>query len=291
MLSTIFQESTDSETLNNCCLAIVTLAKGRHSRSDDALLVLKEIAGNLRSRLIDLLEEKAKRAENTDDIDDEDETTDVDLESSISFCLRRLLILSKRWDMLGDEESGKELETTSKSVANYIVAELKARQVLYHRPETQGDGGQVEIPKIWSIADKSVHPVVADSVSAGLELILCLTAWRLNEEIKRIDNGSAENEGKEIENHVVIRMRDCMRTLIILCHEQFIANNFLDNVSEVHRAFSIAVQEHALRVSGDLRTLFPRKWQEAKSPFLSACALIDDSIMIAAGVRFVRSQE
>jgi hypothetical protein len=294
-LSSIFQESTDPTTLSNCCRAIVALAKGEHSRSDDARLVLKEIAGNLRTRLLDLLEEKTKRAEHSDDSDDEDEMTQVDMESSISLCLRRLCALSKRWSisgLLGDEDTGDdELETISKAVAVYIAAELKARQIIYHHPETQGDADQVEVPKIWSTADDSVHSVVAESVSGGLGFLLTMTAWRLKEEIERIDDGFAEYEGKDIENHVVIRMRDRMRSLILLCYEQFIASSASDNFSSVHCEFAITVQEHALRISGDLRSMFPRKWLQARSPFLSACALTDDSTLIGAGVRFVRSQE
>lgn len=252
------------------------------------------MAAKIRTRLLDLLEKKTKRDISEANSDDEKETTEVDLESSISLCLRRLLTLSKRCsitDLLIDNDSEDEqLETIGKAVATYIGDELKVRQVIYHDPETQGDNEQVEVPKIWSVADESVHSVVADSVSAGLELILCMTAWRLMQEIERIDDGTADYESEEIRNHVVIRMRDCLRNLIVLCFEQFITDAS-DNFSKDHRSFSIAVQEHALSVSGDLRTLFPRKWRDAKSPFLAACALLDDSIMIAAGVRFVRSQE
>ena len=298
-LSTIFLESTDPTTLSNCCRAIVSLAKGGHSRSDDALLVLKEIAGALRTRLLELLDAtaKTKHAENdNDDSDDEDEMSRVDLKSSVSLCLRRLSVLSKRWsiaDLLGDEVtvSDEELETTSKAVAHYLATELKARQIIYHRPETQGDTDQFEVPMIWTAGDESIHSVVAESVPEGLGFLMTTTAWRLKKEIERIDEGNDEYDDEEIKDHVVIRMRDSMRNLILLCYEQFIASSDSEEFSEVHEEFAVAVQEHALRISGDLRGLFPRKWSTAESPFLSACALTDDSTLIEAGVRFVRSQE
>jgi hypothetical protein len=295
-LSVVFLESTDPLTLKNCCLAIVSLAKGGHSRSDDALLVLKELAGTLRTRLLDLLEVKAKHTENENEvIDDEDEMTLGDLESSISLSLLRLSVLAKRWSiaaLLGDEKFGdSELETISEAVTNYLATELKARQITYHRPETQGDADQVESPKIWSSADEKVHSVVADSVSGGLDFILGMASYRLKEEIQRIDAGVAKYEDEDIKNHVVLHMRDRLVCLILLCYEQFIASVDMDLFSEVHVDFSITVQNHAHRAAGDLRALFPQNWIKAKSPFLSACALVDVSLLIGADVRFVRSQE
>lgn len=275
---------------------MVSMAKGGHSRSDDALLILKEIAGTLRARLFDRLEAKAKHTKSDDeDSDDCDEMTQADLERSISLCLLRLGVLAKRWSiagLLGDVESGdEELETISKAVENYLAAELMARQIIYHRRETQGDADQVEVPKIWSSVVKDVHTAVAESVSEGLCFILAMTGFRLKEEIQRIDDCDAEYEEEDIKNHVVLRMRDRMLNIILLCYEQFISPRDIGVYSEVHGEFSVAVQEHALRISGDLRVLFPRKWSKAKSQFLRSCALPDDSILVGAGVRFVRSQD
>jgi hypothetical protein len=293
-LSSIFLESTDIATLKNCCSSIAVLASGDHARSDDALLALKDVIGKLRAHLLDLFSKKAKHAEiAADDDDDHDESmeTSAELDMSISLCLRRLSIVAKRWciaDLFGDNESkDADLDDIGEAVAKYLDAELLLRQP---RVKTLDGEEVLEAPEAMAKIDKVTHFAVADSVSAGMELLLCLMAWRLKEEIQKIDDGVAESGDEYVRNHVAVRLRDRLLNLFVNCYEHYISPNELERVTEVHRKFSVAVQEHALKVSGDLRSLCPRKWTEARSPFLVACAIADDSKLAGSSNRFVRSQ-
>jgi hypothetical protein len=292
-LSSIFVESTDLATLKNCCSSIAVLASGDHARSDDALLALKDVIGKLRTHLLDLFSKKAKRAEVAADDDDHDESleTSADLDMSISLCLCRLSIAAKRWciaDLFGDNESkDADLDDIGEAVAKYLDAELLLRQP---RMKTV-DGEEVLVaPEAMAKIDESTHFAAANSVSAGMELLLCLMAWRLKEEIQKIDNGEAESGDEYVRNHVAIRLRDRLLNLFVNCYEHYISPDELEHVTEVHCKFSVAVQEHALKISGDLRSLCPRKWMEARSPFLVACAIADDSKLAGSSNRFVRSQ-
>lgn len=288
-------DSADPAILKNVCLSISCLVVDDHSRSNDALLVLKKFAVDLRARLIDLLRTKSEFAKGNDERHHNQSTaTDAELESSISLCLRRLCILSKRWSitrLLGKGDSGDaDLDEICAIVSNYLEEALKERQSIDHSPEAQFDSNRMETAKIWSTVDSNVHAVMAESVSEGLNLILAMTAWRLNAEIELIDQGKVDYDAADIQNHAVIRLRDRLLNLIVNCHEHFIEPCILHNLTEVQKQFALAVQQHALRVSGDLRSLFPRKWRDSISPFLVACSLADDSILTGPTVRFVRSQ-
>jgi len=299
-LSSIFLESTDPLTLGNCLRAIVSLAKGEHSRSGEALVVLKDLAVHLRNRLQDLMEERATLAkkdsakdDDDEESDDEDVATTADLASSIHQCLRRFNLLTKRWslgDLLGDDKD-KALEAISESVTAYLTEELTARQIIYHRPETQGDASAIEVPKVWETEDEGVHDDVAGSVSEGLQFLLGMAAWRTNDEIQKLDGEEAEADYTDVQNHIVVRLRDRIRNLIILCYEHYLEERETDGITDALEQFASAVQEHALRASGDVRGLFPKIWEKAESPFLRACALTDDGLLIGAGVRYVQSQE
>jgi len=298
-LSNIFLESTDPTTLGNCLRAIVSLAKGEHSRSDEAVVVLKDLATTLRSRLQDLMEERSKLGKkesisDADDSDDEDEATSADLASSIHQCFRRMGVLSKRWslgDFLGGDEKDKEIEALSESVTAYMMEELRSRQLKYHRAETQDTAATVEAPTIWKKEDCG-HADVAGSISEGLQLLLSMAAWRLREEIDKMDDDDDDEENEDysdeqLKNHIVIRLRDRIKGVIHLCYEHHIGESHVELLSDNILEFSSAVQEHALRASADLRSLFLKQWQKADSKLLRACALTDDSVLIGAGVRFV----
>lgn len=297
-LSNIFLESTDPTTLGNCLRAIVSLAKGEHSRSDEAVVVLQDLAATLRSRLQDLMKERSKlgnkeSTNDTDDSDDEDESTPADLASSIHQCFRRMGVLSKRWsmaDLLGGDEKDKEIEALSESVTAYMMEELQSRQLKYHRAETQDTAASVEAPTIWKKED-SRHADVAGSILEGLQLLLSMAAWRLRDETDKVDDDDDdENEDysdEQLKNHIVIRLRDRIKGVIHLCYEHHIGESHVEILSDNILEFSSAVQEHALRASADLRSLFLKQWQKAESKLLRACALTDDSVLIGAGVRFV----
>ena len=236
------------------------------------------------------------------DSDDESNTTVVNQETSIQFCLLRLSILLKRWRCIGRtlddsvSSSDEQLEDVASTVAGYLSSELQSRQC--HADSFEGDdenaGDKVsERLKIWSSMDECVHRVVSKSVSDGFDLLLGMTAWRLRDEVQRIDNGADVDATTttNVDNHVVLRLRRLIETMIKTCYDQFLPPESMNDVTEAHQMFSTNVQEYALRVSCDIRTLFPRKWSVAKSLTLKAFAIEDDMFLVGGGYRFIRSQE
>lgn len=304
-LTSIFLESTEPTTLGYCLRAMISLTRGEHARSDEAVVYLKNLAAMLNDRLRELLQNRYQQlkgghgeSSNNDDDDDnvEDEPTPAEVASSIRHCLCRMRILSKGWpihDLLsGGENSDADLEVLSQTVTTYMTDELTKRQLIYHRSETQGDAQNIEIPKIWEIEDAALHAEIAESISDGLNLLLSMVAWRLNYEIKAIDANKEEEYADDVlEKHIIIRMRERIKTILVLCYEHYIDESETEQVPAALPLFSVAVQEHALRTSGDFRALFLKDWQNATSKLLRACSLKDDGLLIGAGVRFLRSQQ
>ena len=295
-LSSIFLESTDPTTLGNCLFAIVCIAKGDHSRSDEAVVVLSDIANSLRDRLGELLDEHSKigkrGTQDENDSDNEFETNAEDVASSIHQCIRRMCVLSKRWpltDLLTGENKDQELESLSESIYAFMVDELRSRIVASDQSTTQDTAAVLNIPKVWQQTD-SVHADVAGSIGEGLQLLLVLTAWRLNEEIEKIEAAGEDDSDESVKNHIVTRLRDRIKTVIYLCYEQYVDEGNMDYLAKAIVEFSYAVQSHALNASADLRSLFLKKWRDAESKFLQACALTDDSVLIGASLKFFHQQ-
>ena len=296
-LSSIFLESTDPTTLGNCLFAIVSLAAGDHSRSDEALVVLKDLANTLRDRLGELFEEHARLAKKSaddeeSDNDDDDEPSAADVASSIHQCLRRLCVLAKRWpltDLLTGDNNDKKLESLSESVHTFMVNELRSRIIVSEQAETQDTAATLNIPAVWQQKD-NVHVDISGSIAEGMQLLLVLAAWRLSEEIVNIEAEGEDYSEEQLTNHIVVRLRDRLKTVICLCYEHFVSESSMEYLSKPILDFSYSVQSNALKASADLRSLLLKKWLKAESKFLQACALSDDSVLIGAGVRFVHQQ-
>jgi hypothetical protein len=289
-LSNIFLDTTDPVTLKNCVTALTFLAKSGHTRTDEALVCLKETAVNTRSRLMLLLKEKSE-AMGSDDQDFN--VNERDRERSICLCLRRLVILAKRWDLsmllsvsTDDTVDDEELAILFNSIAHFMLKELQIRRCI-ERDDAE-DEVTFEIPNIWQ-SDESIHMIVAESLSEGFDLLMCIAMWRTKNEVDHIDNGKVHTDD-EIREHILLLMRDGLMRLIFQCFEHYILpdSDLIKVVSKNQLDFSIEVQDHALRTSGDLRVLFPRDWSTSASPLLAACALTDDSVMLGACVRFIR---
>jgi cohesin complex subunit SA-1/2 len=272
-------ESTDAVVIGNSCRALAVFANASLHSSDFAFHLLQEFWLVQTSRLEDLL----KGA-----LPNEETGQDENSESSIHLCILRLSLLAKVWSVLNGNSADLLVEQLSTAVTSYLATELQSRRLVYHRDD-ETSSSSVHIPEIWSSRDENVHSVVSRSVSDGLDLLLALIAWRLKQEIQRIDKG--ENEPGGAENHLILRLRQRIEQIIGLCYEQYIPREEMDDYSDAHQMFSIHVQEHGIRVSGDIRMLFPRKWLQAKSPFLKAVAIENDSVLAGGSFRFVRSRE
>jgi hypothetical protein len=297
-LSSIFLESTDDICVSNCCRAMVSFAKSDHLRSDEVRLMLKKICEKLLNDLSRLIQVK-KRLQSDEGHDDEDneETSESDIQNSIKWCLLRLRVISKRCSiavLLDDNKMAcdAKLDDLGKVIHEHVSFELKARQPILHRPESQEGDEKIEISEIWSsLIDKSIHSAVAESVREGLGLLLSVAAWRLHEAIESKEDDRAKDSSQSLDEHIVLRLRRRMKEMLILCFEQFVPVESADRVSDEHVAFAVHVQENALVVSGDMRALFPRRLEQCESKFLQKCPFTDENLVIGAGVRFIQSQE
>ena len=255
----------------------------------------------------------------SDDSDASDEDEDKDSESNdseyaISSCLRRLRILSKRCNLSELlDESASDDETVVGTIGDLCDAvvtgmekRLKERAIKLDSLNggDDDDEGNVEIPETWKSGDQSIHDVVACSVRESLSLLLSITSWKLlmtqKEEMMIMlhdeDILIEPEEGDETDEHGVVRHRDQLFALLVLCFEQFLPpfgdpSEEESMYSKEHVAFSDQVQTHACSIAGDLRSLFSKDWAEAAHPLLRACALTDDQNIAGGLVRFVRSKE
>jgi cohesin complex subunit SA-1/2 len=283
--------------LQNCSFAITSLAKEEHARSGEALLQLKKIVRTLRDRLLELFEDKAKGGDGEEEDDSDDEKlSPTDIEHAICLSMRRLGILSKRWDLAvllgedGKKDSGdSEIDSLHKAVAEIIAKDLQARKVVIQ----EGEEESPEIPKIWKSGSAQLHVMVAETVGQALSFLLSALAWRMNREVALIvQNESSVEDDTAAKEHVVVRMRDRLERLVALCFDQYIEkDDDLESYSQEHIDFATKVQMEAGRVAGDLRSLCPKAWSDAESPLLRSLAFTEDGHLIGGFVRFLRSQE
>lgn len=297
-LSAIFLESTNAEVLDNCALALASLGQGDHSRTRDAEAALKKTVRTLQSRLLELLQVKAAKEEGGDNGsksgDDDEEISLVNTQQSISLCLRRLSILSKRvyvGELLIDstvtDAQDEAVEGLFNTVAEYVAKELNSRKI-EGEESVDEEESVFEIPPIWENADKQIHSLVAEAVCDGLNFSLCVTAWRLETEIESKEDGEYDAD----KEHIVLRMREYLMKLCALCYEQHLRGSNMDAFSKEHQSFSIAVQKQAGNIVGDLRSLFPDAWATSTSPFLSACGKHSEHPALTGGMlRFLSDME
>lgn len=291
-LSKTFLEATDSKVLFNCALALSCLAKDDHARSGDAFLELQATTVAIQVRLSKLFERKADIL--TSDSPKGDNL--IDTEHAIGLCLRRLRILSKRWDIADLLVDGKtkansvaELEKLCIDIVRVVANDLRIREV--KNTDEVDNNNTPDIPKVWLDQDKRVHSLVAESASEALSFLLSATAWRLKIEVDDLAI-SAEAPKKSNGPEIVVRMRDSLIKLVVLCFEQYVELDEGNSVySEEHFAFAEKVQSHAGTIAGDLRSLFPKQWSAAVSPKLRSFAFTEDGHVVGGFVRFLKSQE
>lgn len=293
----MFLRSADVTVLQNCGFALTFLATEDHARSGEAALQLKKVTCLLRDRLIELFKDKADRSSNGDG-DDEDSDVDTmslqDTEHGICLCLRRLSILSKRWDLASlftengaATESEKEMDSLCAAVAQVVAKDLQVRKVV--APEDDADEVP-ETPKIWTTGNAELHAVVAETVSESLTFLVTSIAWRLKSAIAQLGEGDADET--DLKENVVVRMRDRLVKLIALCFDQFIdTTDGSESYTAEHIQFAFDVQMHAGSAAGDVRMLFLKAWSDSESPLLRELSLTEEGHLIGGYVRFLRSQE
>lgn len=240
--------------------------------------------------------------------DDTKGTVDADAEYSIFLNLKRLKILSKKCNLsafFDDSNNVNQLELLCNYISNGLRSRLRACKPLDLRLNADEE---TTVHKL--IDNPNVLAACGKSVGEGLEFLLCVIGWFVNsvqvsenlimDEHDFIDNAMEDEEDdKSVGDHVVVRLRDGLLSILELCFTQYIPSSYdhgdgestAVQHSEEQHSFSDYVQLAAGRTTSDLRTLFPKEYADAASPLLRAFALQDDGRLVGAYVRFLESKE
>lgn len=271
-LAEVLTESTDLDIMNDCALALTSLAQGDHNRVYDAQCVLQKTVRSIQDRLLELFLAKAEGSA----VDCEM----MDVQHSITLCLRRLAAIAQRiyiGELLSDNvgvAQDEVVEELFKTVAEYIAKELYIRRVV----------GENKLSEIWNESDETdnqIHSMVAEAVSEAFTFLLCTMAWRLHTEIDLLDSGKPSTGDPD--NHIVVRMRDSAIKLVALCFEQHLESPA--SCPKHHQGFAFAVEKQGVQMLTDMRSLFPRAWASSTVPLLSKCALLEaDEGVVRSGM-------
>ena len=281
-LQSVFEDGTDEGVLRSCSQALTVFCRGNQSRSDDAVLAVKDIVSGQIERVRELLSERdqlfrSKKKNSGSDL--------VDIGSSFVASLRRLRLLSQRIDIssLLDNEEKKgadEIESFCALVFKSVSDDLVAR-----KPEVRDDD-TVDIPKIWNSIDERVHTLVADAVEESVTLVTSIAATLMLKELGR--ETSNENIGdEEAADHIVVRLRDGLVKLVGFVFNMYVEQEASPRITGTVSRTLNRLQIIAARAAGDLRSLFVRDLAHAKSPFLRSCALTGDILLVGGAVRLM----
>ncbi len=322
-----FVESTDEQVLNEIAKSLSLLVQGDHARVADANAQLKRVAAALQERLMELFAESdpdkyasstpqkesrrsrkkfsrrsgatTKSSLNSDAMSSNTKETDV--EHSICLCLVRWRVLLKAIPLSylfdeSEDDDENEVEGFCKTISEALGKRLMDRKPFFDEDESQAKStGSSAVATVWKYHDSTIHAEVAKAIDSGLDVLLCILAWKLSEHMQnRKENAEVgvidEDQNEVPGDHLVARLRDILAKLVGLCYEQFLDDTSGFVVSDEQEEFSSAVQTSAGRVASDLRTLFPREWSSAKDPTLRALAMTDDSHLIGGFVRYLHSR-
>lgn len=279
-LRELFLVSPDPAVLANIAFVLSVLANQGFTRSGEALLQLKKTAVYVRHRILSLLQSKVDGEYGGDD---ENMPSRLELQNSIWLALLRLRVLSKRLDVVALFDSPSDPDLLANSIVADLARELQARKI----PESQEGATLVAIPDIWSEFDPAIHGVVAKVVGEALQFLLMMEAWKVLKVCAAPDEYENEEAGAGVEEIKVMSGR--ISRLLGICFSQhsFVSDQ-VANLPPEAASFVHEVESHASRIAGDLRALLPRRWANAESPVVRECAFLDDSMLAAGSVRFVR---
>jgi len=241
--------------------------------------------------------------------DDDTQKGNADAEYAIYLNIKRLKILSKKCDLsvfFDDRNNVNQLEL----LCNFVCDGLKTR-LRSCKPVDLRLNADEETTVGKLIDSPDVLAAISKSVGEGLEFLLCVVAWFVNsvqvsenlivdddDLIDAVEEEEDDDE-EEVEDHVVTRLRDRLLSTLELCFAQYIPTSYdqadgestMVAHSEEQHSFADFVQLAAGKVTSDLRTLFPKEYEDAASPILRSFALKDDGRLIGAYVRFLDSKE
>ncbi len=328
-LTDIYLLSSNETVLKSTARSIIYLSEGDHARSNEAKAAIQNIVAELRSRILmhlsgssgeenseDEQEDKASRrtsprrkkgavASQSDSEDEEEEadsaSTKIDNEYALFLNLQRARVLSRLCNLTQytDDEDYDSVEEICHSIADGLLSKLDQAKPIQEGSEDGSDDGSK--PGGWSIADRNLSRITAGSIDEGMQFLLSVAAWYLSSaqdegdlvvdsDITMKDDDDKGDDANEVDDHVVLRLRNRLISVVEKCFDQYVAGSKNEKMT-VQQQWANLVQESACEVAVDLRTLFPKEWSNAVSPLLRALAITDDGTLIGGFVRFFRMKQ
>jgi hypothetical protein len=332
-LCQLFLHSTDEQVLQNIAAALSQWAEGDHSRVSEVKMQLKRLSSALQNRLMELFADSEstrkkdrlqspRRKTRTTRYADSGSTdssceklstlSSFDAECSIAQLMARwkILLMECQAKYLFEKMEGHDLEDMDEIEGLYnTISEAMGKRLLDRRPLddrlTDDDGTKtvVTVRTIWVDEDPNIHQVVSKGVGMALKVLLLLVANELADTLDKLSDKPGKPSDQtmitaddvvDVDDLVVVRMRDRLVKLLGLCFDQHIVeSDDIDFTDEQHE-FAASVQNAAGRVASDLRTLFPQGWSAAADPVRKILALTggpEVSNLIGGFARWVQFQE
>lgn len=296
-LCQMYLESNDHETLQNVALMLSKWVDGDHTRVADVKFQLKRLSEGLLKRLMDLFREtdpgsaKPQRAsprrskhgkgERTcsSSVDMFSVSSDLEVEQAIVLQMHRLkmLLTACNANHLFEDSANDQKESKVDGLFS-MISEAIAQRLKDRKPTSEGDkgneSGSVSVPSIWRDEDPDLHIEVAKNVDVSLRVLLLIVSHELSDVLEArndVDITSYRETDIELDRLPVVRHRNHLATLLIMCFDQFIEHN--DACTDDELTFSEKVQISAGQVSSDLRSLFPCELSEAVDPVRRALSM------------------
>ena len=236
-------------------------------------MALKRDAAKVVVTAFDLIDEKA---------DAEDQKDLIGTEEAFANCLRRLLVISKRWDLSELIKNGTDIIEKLFSA----ISEAVARDLNDRKPATDEDdeeNAESLIAEVWETAPNEVHLAVMNSATFSFGLLLSLLSWGV---LRFVNSKDKEKD----ESDMIAQMRDRLVKLLGLAFDNYIDEE-KDSFSTIHRTFARRVQLQALITADDLRALLPKEYDSLADPSLKALAFKGEGTLIAGAVRLLEMSD
>jgi hypothetical protein len=332
-LCQLFSHSTDEQVLQNIARTLSQWVEGDHSRVSEVKMQLKRLSGGLQDRLMELYAEsepkdnkdqlKSPRRKRRAPYHADSSSTDssfeifstskkVDAEYSIAQMMVRwkILLMECQAKYLFEKIEGQDLDDLDETEGLYnTISEAMGKRLLDRRPlddrpiEDDGTKTVETVRTIWRDEDPNIHQVVSRGVDVALNVLLLLVANELSDTMERLNDTPKKpsdqaviksDESVNVDDLLVVRMRDRLVKLLGLCFDQHIVENEDVEYTVEQQEFASSVQNSAGRVASDLRTLFPQGWSAASNPVRKVLALTggpEVSHLIGGFARWVQFQE
>jgi hypothetical protein len=298
----IYLLSTDEHVLRNCARSIHYLSEGNHARSNEAINGVQKLVAKIRDNiLLHISQHKDDSIGFSQTPHDTNEQVEVENETALSLSLQRARILS--WMCMFSEYLGDDDSTTEELfsvVADGLAHRLSSFNITARSVEDDNsDNASVET---WNPSVSQLATLTARIVDEALQFLLSIIAQKvhdvqndeklvISDEQEGLSETGDDGPDEVVDDHIVLRLRDRLISLVESCFQHFIDSNTKLKCSSTQISWSAKVQKSAGDVASDLRTLFPREWSNASSPILRSFAITDDSRLIGGYVRYLHAVE